>query len=96
MNPATIVIFRRDCEGIVFALFPELPADYKGRYCTCFQHIGQHCAADYHGCIAQSDPAKPVEYAELLRELEQRGHNLTIRKRATSEMHQRRYEDARA
>ncbi len=44
----TIVIFRRDKEGIIFALMPELPADNQGWYCTCYQHIGQHCAADYY------------------------------------------------
>ena len=53
----TVVIFRRDRDGSVFALFPELPADESGRCCTAYQHVGQHCAADYHGCIANSDPA---------------------------------------
>jgi len=95
MTPATTVIFRIDLEGIVFALFPELPADKQGFYCTCYQHIGQHCAADYHGCMFNSDPAKPDEFADLQRELEQRGYKLTIRNRATSKMHQRRHEEAR-
>jgi hypothetical protein len=36
----TIVIFRMDREGNIFALMPELPADNYGVYCTCFQHIG--------------------------------------------------------
>ena len=67
----TIVIFRKDNAGC-FALFPELPADNQGYFCTCFQHIGQHCSADYRGCMAQSDPAKPAEYADLQQELEQR------------------------
>jgi hypothetical protein len=86
----TIVIFRMGREGIVFALFPELPADTNGVYCTCFQHIGQHCAADYHGCIAASDPAAPAEYHDLFEELERRGYNLTVRQRATPVMHERR------
>ena len=79
----TIVIFRKDRDGdkACFALFPELPADYHGRYCTCFQHVGQHCAADYRGCVANSHPAKPVEYADLQTELEQRGYELDIRRR---------------
>ncbi len=94
MTEATIVIFRKDRDGIVFALLPELPADIHGRYCTAYQHIGQHCAADYQGCMFNSDPAKPDEYADLERELEQRGYNLTIRHRATSKMHQRRHEEA--
>jgi hypothetical protein len=85
----TVVIFRRDREGVTFALFPELPADYQGFYCTCYQHVGQHCAADYYGCIAVSRPATPAEYAGLLFELQQRGYDMKIRKRATSAMHER-------
>lgn len=90
-----IAIFRIDREGNVYALFPELPADNYGRFCTCFQHIGQHSAADYHGCIANSRPAKPEEYADLKAELEQRGYELAIRKRATSGMHEKRRQFAR-
>ena len=63
----TVVIFRQDISGDCFALFPELPSDEFGNYCTAYQHIGQHCAADYHGCIANSDPATPDEYADLYR-----------------------------
>lgn len=87
---ATIVIFRWDTEGIVFALFPELPADNHGWYCTCFQHIGQHCAADYRLCVANSRPATPAEYADLFHELKGRGYNLQARKRATPAMHEQR------
>ena len=88
----TIVIFRKDRTGWkdCFALFPELPADNYGNYCTCYQHVGQHCAADYQGCIAASDPATPEEYADLSKELERRGYNLVVRQRATPEMHERR------
>ena len=73
-----VVIFRKDRTGWkdCFALFPELPADNYGHYCTAYQHVGQHCAADYHGCIANSDPATPAEYADLFEELERRGYNL--------------------
>jgi len=87
---STVVIFRMDKEGNVFALFPELPADYQGVYCTCFQHVGQHCAADYYACIAESRPATPAEYADLEAELQQRGYDLEVRQRATYAMHQRR------
>jgi hypothetical protein len=85
-----IVVFRRDRDGSVFALFPELPADESGRCCTAYQHVGQHCAADYHGCIANSDPASRAEYADLFNELERRGYHLSVRRRATPEMHERR------
>jgi hypothetical protein len=85
-----IVIFRWEREGGVFALFPELPADNQGFFCTCYQHVGQHCAADYYGCVAHSRPAKPSEYADLFNELEGRGYNLDVRHRATPGMHERR------
>ena len=88
----TIVIFRKDRTGWkdCFALFPELPSDEQGIYCTAYQHIGQHCAADYHGCLAQRAPASPAAYRDLYEELERRGYNLTVRRRATPEMHERR------
>ena len=87
----TVVIFRKDRTGWkdCFALFPELPSDEFGRLCTAYQHVGQHCAADYQGCIAQSDPAAPAEYADLFKELERRGYILSVRRRATPEMHER-------
>jgi hypothetical protein len=86
-----IVVFRRDRTGGCFALFPELPGDDRGIYCTAYQHIGEHSAADYHGCVANSDPAAPAEYGDLFEELERRGYDLTVRRRATPEMHERRF-----
>jgi len=76
----TIVIFRKDRTGWkdCFALFPELPSDEHGRLCTAYQHVGQHSAADYYGCIAQSDPATPAEYADLLKELKRMGYILNV------------------
>lgn len=86
----TAVVFRVDKEGIVFALFPELPSDIHGRHCTAYQHVGQHCGADYDACIANSRRATPEEYADLLLELEQRGYHLRIHSRAMPVMHERR------
>ena len=88
----TVVIFRKDRTEPreCFALFPELPADIHGHFCTAYQHIGQHCSADYHGCIANSDPASPDQYADLAEELERRGYHLEVRRRATAVMHERR------
>ncbi len=85
-----VVIFRRNRTGGCFALFPELPGDDRGFVCTAYQHIGQHCAADYELCVSRSDPAVPAEYADLFEELERRGYDLTVRHRATPEMHERR------
>ena len=55
-----------------------------------YQHVGQHCAADYNLCIAQSDPAAPAAYKDLYEELERRGYNLSVHRRATPDMHERR------
>ena len=73
-----IVVFRHDGET-VFALFPFI--DHSNGYCTSYQHIGQHSGADYAGCIADSRPAKPEEYADLKAELESIGYELDVRKK---------------
>ena len=87
-----VVVFRFDKgrDGSVFALFPEEPGDTTGRYCSCYQHIGQHSSADYYGCIQNSRPAKPHEYADLAKELERIGYVLKVRRRATYAMHEKR------
>jgi hypothetical protein len=85
-----IVVFRKDTTGDCFALFPELPSDNQGFHCTAYAHLGQHCAADYELCMSRSAPAAPDEYRELYDELERRGYDLTVRHRATPEMHERR------
>ena len=93
----TVVIFRvyRGKRGSVFALMPECPADMDGRFCTAYEHVGQHGAADYHGCIARSRPADVWQYSPLLTELEGLGYRVAIRRRATYAMHQRRRAEAR-
>jgi hypothetical protein len=90
MMATTIVIFRTFREGIVFALFPELPADNYGVFCTCYEHVGQHGSADYRLCMANSHPAAPEQYATLFNELERRGYHLQVHHRATPIMHERR------
>ena len=77
-------------EGLLRPLPRTAQRRVRSIYCTAYQHVGQHCAADYHGCIAQSDPATPAEYADLYEELERRGYILSVRRRATPEMHERR------
>ena len=86
----TVVVFRTDGEGSVFALFPELPTDERGYFCTAYKHVAQHCAADYDLCVSLSDPATPSAYKDLYEELERRGHNLVVHRRATPDMHERR------
>lgn len=70
----TAVVFRvwKEKDGGVLALFPYLQSscDPAVQYCLSFEHVGQHCGADYAGCIARTRPAKPREYAALKHELE--------------------------
>lgn len=82
MNPTNTVIFRKfKKEGDVIALFPNIPADHKGN-CMSYQHVGQHGAADYRGCIKSTVPATPEEYNGLEKELRNIGYDLVIRKRS--------------
>ena len=92
----TPVIFRvwqergKDCE--VFALFPTLPA--YDHYVTSYQHIGQHCAADYGLCVKHSRPAQPAEYADLLEELTRVGYCLRVTRRQSPRMREQCRQEA--
>ena len=63
-------------EGVIVAVMPEDIADMQGNP-TCYAHIGQHSACSKEWYLEQK-MAKPKEYADLLRELEDRGYNFTI------------------
>lgn len=77
------VVFRVDTtkfhKGTVYALFPEIN-EGKG-LCSSYTHVGQHSAADYHGCIKTSRPAKESEYKPLFDELTSIGYNLKVIKK---------------
>jgi hypothetical protein len=85
-EPITEVVFRvwpKSEGGDVIALFPYDHAhDY---YCTGYQHIGQHGAADFHGVVSRTRLAKPAEYVALKSELESIGYCLKIIKRVNHE-----------
>ena len=70
----TPVIFRKYPDGDIIALFPTEVGGQFGE-CQDYLHIGQHGSADYGHVIRHSKPAKPEEYAELLSELVQIGHD---------------------
>lgn len=88
------VIFRwwKESDDVI-ALFPADPSDYAGRYCTSYEHVGQHGGADYDHIIQGSRPATPDEYADLKRELEAYpyGYKLKVYLRETPE-HRAEYE----
>lgn len=82
MAESTDVVFRKFAKGgDIIALFPELPAGHRGNV-TCYQHVGQHGAADYSTVIDMSYPAKPTEYAALHAELIAIGYVLDVRTRS--------------
>ena len=91
-----LVVFRiwRDGGGPI-ALFPELPADPLGRHCLSYAHVGQHAAADYHGVVRRTLPARPEQYAALARELSASGYLVRPIRRASSLHHRQRREVAR-
>lgn len=97
--PVTLVVFRRWREGNggdIIALFPELPADYQGRFCDAYEHVGQHGGADYHGVVQATKPVTPAEAAPLSRELERIGYRLKLIKRASHKHHEARRAMARS
>lgn len=97
MSDAVDVVIRvsKTDPSDVFALFPADPADNYGDFCTCYQHVGQHSSADYHGCIATSRPATEAESSDLLRELVGRGYLPRVIRKATYRHHVTRRETAR-
>ena len=64
-----------DGDPEVLAIFPEIPADDKGFYATCYARIGQHSSCDVQGMIRISRPATEAEYSSLLQELKSIGYD---------------------
>ena len=93
-DPVVIRVWKGDPDD-VFALFPTDPADNYGRYCTSYQHIGQHGSADYYHCIRNSRPAKKAEARPLLTELRRIGYRPRVLKRAARRHHDQRLLTAR-
>jgi len=97
--PVTLVVFRRwreDNGGEIIALFPELPADYQGRFCDAYEHVGQHGGADYYGVIQVTSPVSDQDAAPLARELERIGYRLKPIKLASHKHHEARRATARS
>ncbi len=73
----TPVIFRKWKDtGTVLALFPEDLGTNDPYSCSSYEHVGGHSSADPQGCIHNTVPASPAEYADLKRELENLGYKL--------------------
>jgi len=92
------IVFRvdtsKDFKGTVFALFPHEVADHKG-HVNSYQHIGQHSGADYRGCIATSKLATPMQYADLIAEMESLGYDINIVKKQNYAKYLKSYHEVR-
>jgi len=86
----TDVIFRKEKDGEILALFPYSLWNFAGDV-VCYAHLGQHGAADYNGCIRKSKPAKPEEYKDLLNELQGLGYNLRVIKKQSGRKYSKAY-----
>ena len=75
----TTVVFRKEKDGDIVAVFPYDIADWRGSM-TCYSHVGQHSSmrVDYY---KDTSPAYPMQYERLLKELESIGYNLEIKTR---------------
>jgi hypothetical protein len=87
MTPVVFRKWRKSQGGGILALFPTIPSDNLGYYCSSYEHVGQHGSADYRGCVQQTVPAKPEEYAALEKELTSIGYELQVVQRASPAMH---------
>lgn len=96
-TPITLVEFRRWRDnGDIIALFPELPADYQGRFCDAYEHVGQHGGADYQGVVGATKPVALEDAGDLIQELERIGYRLKPIKRASYRVHEARRATARS
>lgn len=77
----TKVIFRKEKDGTIIAIFPEEISNPTKGYLTYYAHIGQHGECDYHYILSKTKLAKPEEYKDLFKELESMGYNLKIVKK---------------
>ncbi len=80
----------------ITAVFPSEPADMGGVMMVCYSHVGQHggCSPQW---VASTRPAKPEEYADLLKELAGQGYDkLRVVQRITPEMREVRMSRSQA
>ena len=73
------VNFRAEKDGEITAVF--LNSAPRAGYLTCYAHFGQRdvCAPEW--IRRDTVPAKPAEYADLKKELEQIGYNVFVSRR---------------
>ena len=79
----TKVIFRKETDGTITAVFPELPGTNDPQTFTVYAHIGQHSSANYDW-YRTTTAASLHECESLFRELQSIGYNLQVVKRFTA------------
>jgi len=80
-NFKTDVIFRKEKDNAILAVFPHEIVDCEGNI-MCYAHVGQHSGASYDYVLKKTVPASETEYIDLKTELESIGYNLrTIKRR---------------
>ena len=85
----TVVIFRRTGTVRYSPSYLNYPPTRRPLL-HCLPAHRSALRADYDLCVSRSDPAAPAEYRDLFEELERRGYDLTVRRRTTPDMHERR------
>jgi hypothetical protein len=74
----TDVMFRKEKDNTILAVFPYDIADPKGNV-TGYARLGQHTAVCWDYVLLNTKPAK--EFTALQKELESLGYNINIVKR---------------
>ena len=79
---STRVVFRvcKDTNTVI-ALMPDIEA--QPGYCSSYEHVGQHGAADYSGVLRKTRKAEQHEEIPLLLELKSIGYNVQVITRFT-------------
>jgi len=70
----TKVVFLKEEDGDILAVFPEVLNDFSGNI-TCYAHVGQHSGASVEYCKTLQ-PAE--DYEDLKEELESIGYDLEV------------------
>ena len=91
----TPVIFRKEQDGSITAVFPTMPWDTWGHQMTIYCHVGQHGAASFDWYNGTSKP-QPHEYVDLMRELEGFGYKFKVYQRWQPSLMKRFRQNARA
>ena len=68
------VVFRRYPDGSIIALFPFEPSEPTGKFCLCYEHMGQHGSADYEGVLLDTEAVRPNDVSALVEELDHIGY----------------------